>query len=523
MSIFSDLDDPGTFDFNTMIRAHVNYSQPNAAVQLYKEMIECEVDPDNFTFPFVLKACAQLSAMRQGMQVHGQALKFGFHDNAFVQNSLINLYGKCQEIDAACGVFEQMGSNRTVASWSAILAAHNRMGLSSECLDFFPAMISSGIRPDESSLVSLLSACAHLGMLDIGRSIHCFLMRSFTGLNSIVQTSLIDMYLKCGILEKGVVIFSTMPEKNKWAYSAMISGLAMHADGEKALKIFGNMLRDGIEPDEAVYVGVLSACSHAGLVEEGLRCFDRMKLEHGIVPTSQHYGCIVDLLARAGKLDEAYAIIRSVPVELQIDSAWRSLLSACKVHDKLELAKCALRKLVELNCTNAGDFIILSNMYAKIGRWDDAARTRAEMIDGGIRQASGFSRVEVKAKMHTFVSMDRSHPQSDEIYEMLYQMDRQLRFERYRPDTSEVLLHHADEEEKLQALSGHSQKLAIAFGLMNTSQGDSIRIITNLKMSSECHTYTELISEIFGRKITVRDRNRFHHFSRGACSCRNYS
>nr|UPT48443.1 pentatricopeptide repeat protein AaPPR82 [Agave angustifolia]UPT49265.1 pentatricopeptide repeat protein AaPPR83 [Agave angustifolia] len=383
-------------------------------------------------------------------------------------------------------------------------------------------MIGSGLRPDKSSLVSVLSSCAHLGALDVGLSIHCSLMRSFTGLNLIVQTSLIDMYAKCGLLHKGLMIFNQMPEKNKWAYSAMVSGLAMHGDSEKALKIFADMLRDGIEPDEAVYVGVLSACNHAGLVEEGLRCFDRMQFEHRIVPTAQHYGCIVTLMGRAGKLVEACRLIGSMPAELRTDTAWRSLLSACKVHGNLELAECAVRNLKELNCAKAGDYVILSNMYAKVGKWDNAARTRTEMVDRGLTQVPGFSRVEVKGKMHTFVSMDKSHPQSDEVYEMLYQMEWQLRFEGYRPDTTQVLLHNADEEEKLQVLNGHSQKLAIAFGLLNTGQGDSLRVITNLRMSSECHTYTGLISKIFEREIVVRDRNRFHHFRRGVCSCRDY-
>ncbi|XP_020247402.1 pentatricopeptide repeat-containing protein At1g31920 [Asparagus officinalis] len=521
-SIFSGLDSPGIFDFNTMIRANVNHSDPNAALQLYYDMVQSDVKPDNFTFPFTVKACAQLSALREGMQVHGHVLKFGFDDDVFVSNSLINMYGKCEEVDAACKVFEQIGVNKTVASWSSILAAYNKMGLWSGCLNLFATMINSSSMPDESSLVSVLASCAHLGALDIGRSIHCSLMRNFSGLNHIVQTSLIDMYVKCGLLEKGLLIFNQMQEKNKWAYSAIISGLAIHGDGDRALTIFANMLRDGVEPDEAVYVGVLSACSNAGLIEEGLQYFKKMQLEHQIVPKSQHYGCIVDLLGRAGKINKAHSLIGSMPVELQTDIAWRSLLNACKIHENIEMAECAVRNLVKANCAKAGDYVILSNMYAKVGKWDDAARTRTKMFDRGLTQVPGFSRVEVKGKMHTFVSMDKSHPQSNEVHEMLYQMEWQLKFEGYQPDTSEVFLFNAGGEEKIQALNGHSQKLAIAFGLLNTSEGDSIRLITNLRMSGECHSYTRLISKIFEREIVVRDRNRFHHFRQGACSCRDY-
>ncbi|KAG1354235.1 pentatricopeptide repeat-containing protein [Cocos nucifera] len=349
-SIFLTLDDPGTFDFNTMIRAHVKDNDPEAALLLYKEMQERSVRPDNFTFPFALKACAQLSATGEGI------------------------------------VFEQMGSDRTVASWSAILAAHTRMGLWNECLKLFAMMTAEGLRADESSMVSALSSCAHI-----------------------------------------------------WGR------LAMHGDGEKALQVFSNMLKEGIEPDEAIYVGVLSACSHAGLLEDGFRCFDQMRLEHRIMPNVQHYGCMVDLMSHAGKLNEAYEVIRSMPTG-PTDVAWRCLLNACKVRGNLELAECASKNLMQLDAHNAGDHIILSNM-----EW-------------------------------------------------------QLRFEGYTPDTSQV----------------HSQKLAIAFAFVNTSYQTPIRIVTNLRMSEECHTYTALISKIFEREIIVGDHNRFHCFRQGACSCGGY-
>lgn len=504
-SIFLALDDPGTFDFNTMIRAHVKDNDPEAALLLYKEMQERGVRPDNFTFPFALKTCAQLSATGEGMQIHGHLTKLGFECDVFVRNSLLNMYGKCGEMKLCCSVFEQMGSDRTVASWSAILAAHTRMGLWYECLKLFAMMTAGGLRSDESSMVSAVSSCAHLGTHDLGRSIHCSLLRNISGLNVIVQTSLVDMYLKCGCPDKGMAIFDKMPEKNKWTYSAAISGLAMHGDGEKALQVFSNMLREGIEPDEAIYVGVLSACSHAGLLEDGFRCFDRMRLEHRIMLNAQHYGCMVDLMNRAGKLNEAYELIRSMPMG-PTNVAWRCLMNACKVHGNLELAECASKNLMQLDAHNAGDYIILSNMYAKAQRWDDAARIRAEMVDREVMQIPGYSRVEVKGKMHTFVSHDKSHPQSDEVYEMLHQMEWQLRFEGYMPDTSQV----------------HSQKLAIAFALVNARNQTPIRIVTNLRTSEECHTYIALISKIFEQEIIVRDHNRFHCFRQGACSCKGY-
>ncbi|CAL9038447.1 unnamed protein product [Musa banksii] len=508
-SIFLGLDDPGTFDFNTMIRGSLVHGDPQGALLFYPEMLRRDVEPDNFTFPLVLKACSQLSALAQGLQIHGHAAKHGFQCDVFVQNSLINMYGKCGEVERSCRAFEQMGSCRTVVSWSALTAAHTRMGLWGKCLEIFAMMTREGLRADESSMVGALSSSKNLGAYGTGRSIHCSLLRRFTGLNVVVQTSLIDMYISCGCLEKGIAIFETMFEKNTWTYSVVISGLAMHGEGERALQVFSDMLHGGHEPDEAIYVGVLSACSHAGLLDEGLRCFDRMRVEHRIPPSPQHYGCVIDLMARAGKLREAYELMESMQAA-QTEAAWRCLLSASKTHGELELevAERASRNLEELNARNSGDYINLSNMYAEAKRWSDAAMTRREMVDRGLVQAPGYSRVEVKGKMHTFVSNDKRHPQRRQVYEMAYQMEWQLRLEGYTP------------EEKRRMVGGaESQKLAIAFALLNTSQGSPIRIITNLRMGKECHTYTALVSTIFEREIMVRDRNRFHCFRQGVCTC----
>ncbi|KAL9447873.1 hypothetical protein AB3S75_015365 [Citrus x aurantiifolia] len=297
-------------------------------------------------------------------------------------------------------------------------------------------------------------------------------------------------------------------------------GLAMHGQGKEALSIFSEMLREGLEPDDVVYVGVLSACSHAGLVNEGLLCFDRMKLEHRIVPTVQHYGCVVDLMGRAGMLGEALELIQSMPIQ-QNDVVWRSLLSASKVHHNLEIGERAAKNLFQINSHHPSDYVVLSNMYAQAQRWDDVAKIRTEMASKGLNQSPGFSLVEVAREVYKFVSQDRSHPAWDNIYEMIHQMEWQLKFEGYSPDISQVLL-DVDEDEKRERLKGHSQKLAIAFALIHTSQGSPIRIARNLRMCNDCHTYTKLISVIYEREIIVRDRKRFHHFKDGTCSCRDY-
>ncbi|KAL0553082.1 hypothetical protein IC582_006968 [Cucumis melo] len=519
-SIFQQLDEPTTFDFNTMIRGYVNNMNFENAIYLYNDMLQREVEPDNFTYPVVLKACAQLAAIQEGMQIHGHVFKLGLEDDVFVQNSLINMYGKCRDIKMSCAIFRRM-EQKSVASWSAIIAAHASLAMWWECLALFEDMSREGCwRAEESILVNVLSACTHLGAFHLGRCAHGSLLKNITELNVAVMTSLMDMYVKCGSLQKGLCLFQNMTKKNQLSYSVIISGLGLHGYGRQALQIFSEMVEEGLEPDDVTYVSVLSACSHSGLVDEGLDLFNKMKFEYRIEPTMQHYGCMVDLKGRAGLLEEAFELVQSMPIKAN-DVVWRSLLSACKIHDNIKLGEIAAENLFRLSSHNPSDYLVLSNMYARAQQWENAAKIRTKMIDDGLIQTPGYSLVEVKSKVYKFVSQDKSYCKSSKIYEMIHQMEWQLRFEGYMPDTSQVML-DVDEEEKRERLKGHSQKLAIAFALIHTSQGSAIRIIRNLRMCNDCHSYTKLVSMIYEREITVRDRNRFHHFKDGNCSCRDY-
>ncbi|KZV46461.1 pentatricopeptide repeat-containing protein-like [Dorcoceras hygrometricum] len=518
-SIFKIIDDPSSFEYNAIIRGYVKDMNSKEALFTFLEMLEKGVDPDNFTYPILLKAITQLSAIGEGTQIHGQILKKGFVEDVLVQNSLINMYGRCGKIRHSCVAFEQM-AKKSIASWSALIGSHANLGMWDECLRLFREMNNDNAwRAEESILVSVLSSCTHLGALDLGRCTHGYLLRNLSGFNVAVETSLIDMYIKCGSIDKGLSLFRKMRLKNEMSYSVIISGLAHHGRGKEALETFEKMLEEGLKPDDIIYVGVLNACSHDGLVEEGLKYFKKMR-EHGIVPAIQHYGCIVDLMGRAGMVDRAFETIKSMPMKPN-DIIWRSLLTSCKIHQNVEIAEVAAKSLLHTHSQNASDFLMMSNVYAQAKRWEDVSYIRTQMARLRVPQVPGSSLVEVRRKVYKFVSSDQSHPNSQDIYEMLHQMEWQLRFEGYFPDTSQIFL-DVDEEEKRQRLNTHSQKLAIAFSLIHTSQGDRIRIVRNVRMCSDCHGYTKLISRIYEREIIVRDRNRFHHFRDGACSCRDY-
>ncbi|GAB2296057.1 hypothetical protein Dimus_030194, partial [Dionaea muscipula] len=518
-SIFGWVEEPGTLDYNAMIKGYVRDLNFEAALLMFEEMLERGVVPDNLTFPSVLKACAKLSLVEQGRLIHGQLFKLGFQQDVLGQNSLINMYGKCGRISDCCSVFEQM-ENKNVASWSSLIAAHANLGMWVKCLELFRDMNREGCcKAEDSIMVSVLSASTHLGALDPGKCTHGYLLRNFSAQNVAVETCLIDMYIKCGLIEKGLYLFQRMSRKNQFSYSVMISGLAMYGHADEALRVFSEMQSIGLQPEGVVYVGVLTACKQALLVEEGLRFFDQMRLEHGIQPEVQHYACITGLLGRAGLFDRTFKLIKEMPMEPN-EVVWRSLLSASKVHGNLETGEIAARRLMELGLDDSGDYVMLANMYADAQRWGEVSRVRTMMASRGLTQVPGFCLVDVKRKSHRFVSHDRSHPNHGKIYEMIHQMEWQLKFEGYSPDTSVISLRVSEsEEERRQRLRHHSQKLALAFALLHSSEGTPIRITRNTRMCRDCHTYTKFISRIYNREIIIRERNQFHHFRDATCSC----
>jgi pentatricopeptide repeat protein len=300
----------------------------------------------------------------------------------------------------------------------------------------------------------------------------------------------------------------------------MIVGYGMHGYGENALKVFYQMQLENMKPDHITFVGVLSACTHAGLLDEGLQYFDIMKRDYSISPRVEHYACIVDLLGRAGNLQEAYDFIKEIPFEPG-PVVWGGLLGACRIHSNVELGECVAKLLFEIEPNNASNYILLSNIYAEAGRWQDVAKVRMTMKEKGLKRRPGCSWIKVKNRVHAFHAGDTSHPQWEKIYAMLEILARQVKDAGYMPNTR-FALHDIEEEEKEYLLCSHSEKLAIAFGLINTCPGTPLHIINNLRMCGDCHSVTKFISRIVEREMIVRDANRFHHFKDGLCSCGDY-
>ncbi|KAL6009087.1 hypothetical protein ACLOJK_022314 [Asimina triloba] len=394
-SVFQHIERPDGFIWNTLIRGYGMANQPHQALGVYKRMLACSVVADNFTLSFLLKICGQLKALGLGKQLHCSTIRHGLNSHVYVRNTLIHMYGQLCDLETARRMFAEIPKPDLVA-WNTIIDSCVNCGQCQEALSLFSRMRLSGFEPDDATLVIILSACSELGDLDWGTWVHSLISGTrLEGITSICN-SLIDMYAKCGAIDRARRVFDVMKDKNVVSWNAMILGLAMHGHAEEVLQVFSWMQKweMGV-PNDVTFLGVLCACSHRGMVNEGRRYFDSMRKDYGIMPTIKHYGCMVDLLGRAGHVDEAYKLIRSMPMECNA-IVLRALLGACRVHGNLELGERVRRRILELEPDHSGDYVLLANMYASAGRWNEVSRVRESMRSRGVEKPEpGSSSVDV--------------------------------------------------------------------------------------------------------------------------------
>ncbi|KAJ0967413.1 hypothetical protein J5N97_024330 [Dioscorea zingiberensis] len=362
-------------------------------------------------------------------------------------------------------------------------------------------------------MVAVASACGYLGALDLAKWLYKFIDKNKIPSDVKLGTALVDMFARCGDTKNAMRIFDKMRIKDVSSWTAAIGAMAIEGDGKRALELFDAMIRQGLRPDSVVFVSVLTACSHSGLVEESKMFFQSMSKVYGFAPQIIHYGCMVDMLGRAGLLVEARGLIESMQMKPN-DVIWGSLLSASRVHQNIEMAEYAAKQLSALAPDRTSAHVLLSNAYASVERWEDVARERLLLRDKGLQKPIGSSLIEVHGVIHEFTSSDETHPQIAQITEMLQEMDEKLNIAGYAPDTGNVLL-DVSYEEKKYILSRHSEKKAVAYGLINTCQGAPIRVVKNLRICPDCHSFMKLLSSVYDREIAIRDNNRFHFFNNG--------
>ncbi|XP_078433537.1 putative pentatricopeptide repeat-containing protein At5g40405 [Wolffia australiana] len=544
---------PNVFSLNSLIRAHSKGPTPLRGFLFFRQILHSSGNllPDNYTFTFLVRCCVGLPSNSGGAAVHAAALRRGFAGDSHVQSGLIHVYAelglldccrrvygemgqpdlvsqtamvaataRCGEIELAREMFDEMPTRDSVA-WNAMIAGFEQLGRPREALKVFLQMQTEGSAEiNEATVVSVLAACGQIGALGCGRWAHHYVSKARLRMTVALGTALVDMYAKCGDMGRAMEVFDEMPERNVTTWSAAINGLALNGAGEDCLALFRRMEEEGPRPNEITFLALLRGCSSAGMVEQGLGIFDRMRGYYQVQPWQEHYGCLVDLYGRAGRLDEAAAVIESMPSEPHI-GAWSALLSSCRTHNNKELGELAAFKITELEAKNDGAYVQLYNIYAGSGNWAAAGGVRDMMRTRGVSKEPGCSAVEISGKLHEFFSGDRSHSRQAELEAMAEEVARRLRAVGYVPATSLVMF-DLEEEEKEDALARHSERIAIAFALLNSPEGEIIRVVKNLRVCIDCHEASKLISLVFRRDIIVRDRSRFHHYKDGKCSCRDY-
>ncbi|XP_055828531.1 pentatricopeptide repeat-containing protein CRR2, chloroplastic-like [Solanum dulcamara] len=516
--LFDRIPKGNIFLWNVLIRGYAWNGPYQAAISLYYQMLDYGHVPDNFTFPFILKACSALSAIDVGKDIHEHAKRTKWDKDVFVGAALIDMYAKCGCVGRSREVFDNV-PERDVVVWNSMLAAYSQNGHPEDCLSLCGAMACGGVRPTEATLVTAISASADVAGLRQGRELHGYSWRQgFDSLDK-VKTALVDMYAKSGSVKVAGVLFEGLQEKRVVSWNAMITGYAMHGHANAALGLFNEMVGKA-QPDHITFVGVLSACNHGGLLSEGRMYFDSMSKDYGIEPTIQHTTCMVDLLGHSGRLDEAYGLIMQMKV-MPDAGVWGALLNSCKIHGYVEFAELALERLIELEPDDAGNYVILSNIYAQAGRWEGVAKLRELMNNRSVKKTTAYSWIEVKNKVHAFLSGDTSHPMSDEIYAELQSLGTRMVQAGYVPNITPVF-HDVEDDEKSRMVCSHSERLAIAFGLISTPPGTKLLITKNLRVCEDCHVAIKFISKLTEREITIRDVNRYHHFKDGICSCGDY-
>lgn len=518
--LFDEMPELDGVSYNIMITGHAWNGQLKESVHLFHVLQFTKFDRRHFPFATMLSMAAVTSNLEMGRQIHSQTIVIAANSEILVANALVDMYAKCSRFKEAKKIFSDL-SHISRIPWTAMISAYVQNGLHEEGLEMFNDMRKANISADQVTFASILRASANLASLSLGSQLHSSLIRSGFMSNVFSGSALLDMYAKCGSMKDALQIFQEMPKRNPVSWNALISVYAQNGDGEGTFRSFEQMVQSGFEPDSVSFLSILSACSHCGLVEEGLKYFDSMTHMYKLVPKKEHYASMIDMLCRSGRFDEAKELMAQMPFKPD-EIIWSSILNACRIHKNQELAIKAADQLFNMaELRDAAPYVSMSNIYAAAGEWDSVGRVKKAMRERGVRKITAHSWVEIKHKIHVFTANDKSHPQMGEIRRKLDALAIQLEKEGYKPDTS-CTLHNEEEEIKAESLKYHSERLAIAYALISTPEKTPIVVMKNLRACTDCHTAIKFISKIVEREITVRDSSRFHHFRDGFCSCGDY-
>ncbi|XP_044974906.1 pentatricopeptide repeat-containing protein At4g14050, mitochondrial [Hordeum vulgare subsp. vulgare] len=535
--------------YSSLLAAVSNSDSPALVLPITRRMLSVDaLQPDHFVLASIASASARLRSLSLGKQLHGHFVASPYSGDDVVKSSLVDMYCKCGFPDDARKVFDSMSVKNSVV-WTALVSGYASIGYTDEALELFWSMPGRGlfawtalvsgfvkagesvravelfvdmrrdaITIDDAFVLSVVTGgSADLAALVLGTQLHGLSMRLGFLSSMMVGNALVDMYSKCSDIHSAREVFEEITARDIISWTTMIVGEAQHGRAGEAFALYDRMILAGVKPNEVTFVGLIYACSHAGLVQKGRQLFDSVKREYGINPGLQLYTCYLDLLSRSGHLSEAEELITTMPYEPD-EAAWGALLSACKKHKNAEMCVRVADNLLELGPKYPSTCVLLSNVYAVNGKWGSVSTVRKLMANMKINKEPGYSWVEVGRESRLFHAGEVPVDMREEILVFLKELVLKMRRRGYVPDTSSVM-HDLEEHEKEHHLFLHSERLAVAFGILKSLPGSVIRVVKNLRVCVDCHTVMKLISEIFQRKIIVRDATRFHHFEGGKCSC----
>ncbi|XP_047182130.1 pentatricopeptide repeat-containing protein At3g14330 [Vigna umbellata] len=490
------------------------------ALLLYRDMLSRCVKPGNFAFSMALKASSHSGNAMVGRAIHAQIVKHDVGEaDQVVNNALLGLYVEIGCLNEVLKVFEVM-PQRNVVSWNTLIAGLAGQERPSETLGAFRVMQGEGMGFSWVTLTTVLPVCAQVTALHSGKEIHGQIIKSRKNADVPLLNSLMDMYAKCGEIGYCEKVFDRMRSRDLTSWNTMLAGYSINGQINEALALFDEMIRSSIEPDGITFVALLSGCSHSGLTSQGQRLFNAMH-DYGVQPSLEHYACLVDILGRSGKLEEALTVAENIPMRPS-GSIWGSLLNSSRLHGNVPLAEIVAERLFEIEPNNPGNYVMLSNVYANAGMWEDVKRVREMMAVTGIKKDAGCSWIRIKHKIHTFVAGGSiNFRRSAEYIKIWNELTNAIKDLGYIPNTS-VVLHEINEDMKATWVCEHSERLAAVSALIHTGPGMPIRITKNLRVCVDCHSWMKAVSEVTMRLIVLRDTNRFHHFENGTCSCKDY-
>ncbi|XP_043687278.1 pentatricopeptide repeat-containing protein At2g27610-like [Telopea speciosissima] len=437
--VFEKLESMSVVTWSSMISCCTRNELGYEALELFYRMVNLGIKPNEYTFVAVIGACG-LSPMFIGMgkQVHCSVIKLNLGMDNRILNALVTMYARNSKIEELGKVFKKIQDPDTV-SWSAAITGYTQNGLSEKSTSLFCQMHKSGAKPNEYGFSGVLSSCATQALLDQGKQFHGFALKLGCDTDVCVGNALVNMYAKCGNIDNARLAFDGMPRHDLMSWNTLIHGYAHHGHGKKVLQLFDEMVESGvIKPNNATFVGILNACSHVGYVEEAFEYFKIMESCYGIVPSMSHYACLVDMMGRAGRLDEAVLIIEHMPFQPDY-LIWKTLLGSCRVHMNLKLGKHAAQRAIELFPEDSANYVLLSNLLADCGERLDSERTRKMMEERGVKKDAGWSWIEIKSTVNAFMSRDRNHPEAQAIYQILDELLVKMKEEGYSPDFSWAL------------------------------------------------------------------------------------